>query len=70
VLVANVARHPQSDQRYLPLVQRYMLAQNIRILRNTMQPALSAWFAVTVLTKPFVETPRWAFVHAELVRFK
>jgi hypothetical protein len=62
-VLADVAGYPQSNQRYLP-------AQNIRVLRNTMQPALGAWFAVTVLTKPFVETPRWAFVHAELVRFK
>jgi hypothetical protein len=69
VLVADVAEHPQSGQRYLLLAQSYMPAQNIHILRNTAQPALGAWFAVPAPDAPLVETPEWTFARTELGRF-
>ena len=69
VLVADVAEHPQSGQRYLLLAQSYMPAQNIHILRNVDRPALGAWFAVPGLNEPFVETPEWTFARTELGRF-
>jgi len=70
VLVADVAEHPQSGQRYLLLAQSYMPAQNIHILRNTAQPALGAWFTVPAPEAPFVETPEWTFARTELGRFE
>jgi hypothetical protein len=69
VLVADVAEHPQSGQRYLLLAQSYMPAQNIHILRNITQPALGAWFAVPGPDEPLVETPEWTFARTELGRF-
>ncbi|MFD1875410.1 DUF4846 domain-containing protein [Hymenobacter bucti] len=70
VLVADVAEHPQSGQRYLLLAQSYMPAQDIHILRNIAQPALGAWFAVPAPTEPLVETPEWTFARTELGRFE
>lgn len=70
VLIADVAEHPQSGQRYLLLAQSYMPAQNIHILRNIDQPALGAWFAVPGANEPLVETPEWTFARTELGRFE
>ena len=42
VLVADVATNPRTGQRYLLLVQSYLPAQHIHVLRNVAQPALGA----------------------------
>jgi hypothetical protein len=70
VLVADVAENPRTGQRYLLLMQSYMPAQNIHVLRNVARPALGAWFAVPEPTEAEVETPEWTFAREELGRFE
>jgi hypothetical protein len=68
VLVADVAENPRSGQRYILLMQSYMPAQNIHLLRNVSHPALGAWFAVPGLAETEFDTPEWTFGRAELGR--
>ncbi|GAA4505760.1 DUF4846 domain-containing protein [Hymenobacter ginsengisoli] len=69
VLVADVALNPRTGQRYLLLLQSYMPAQHIHVLRNVDQPALGAWFAVPSPPTPQFDTPEWTFASTELGRF-
>jgi hypothetical protein len=68
VLVADVATNPRTGQRYLLLMQSYMPAQNIHVLRNVDQPALGAWFAVPGPAAEQFDTPEWPFATNELGR--
>ena len=70
VLIADVAENPRTGQRYLLLVQSYMPAQNIHVLRNVGQPALGTWFAVPDPGNATVATPEWTFGRNELGRFQ
>ncbi|MDO7887241.1 DUF4846 domain-containing protein [Hymenobacter cheonanensis] len=70
VLVADVAENPRTNQRYLLLLQSYMPAQNIHVLRNVDRPALGAWFAVPGPQEPQFDTPEWTFASTELGRFE
>lgn len=70
VLVADVAENPRTGQRYLLLMQSYMPAQNIHVLRNVRQPALGAWFAVPGTQAAQFDTPEWTFASTELGRFE
>jgi hypothetical protein len=70
VLVADVAVNPRTGQRYLLLMQSYMPAQNIHVLRNVSQLALGAWFAVPGPQAAQFDTPEWTFASAELGRFE
>jgi hypothetical protein len=70
VLVADVAENPRTGQRYLLLMQSYMPAQNIHVLRNVRQPALGAWFAVPGPQAAQFDTPEWTFASSELGRFE
>ncbi len=69
VLVADVAENLRSGQRYILLMQSYMPAQNIHLLRNVSHPALGAWFAVPGPAGAEFDTPEWTFGRAELGRF-
>jgi len=68
VLVADVAENPRTGQRYLLLMQSYMPAQNIHVLRNVSQPALGAWFTVPGKQATQFDTPEWTFASTELGR--
>lgn len=70
VLVADVATNPRTDQRYLLLMQSYMPAQNIHLLRNVSQPTLGAWFAVPGPQAAEFDTPEWPFASTELGRLE
>jgi hypothetical protein len=69
VLVADVAENPRSGQQYILLLQSYMPAQNIHLLRNVSHLALGAWFAVPGPAETEFDTPEWTFGRAELGRF-
>ena len=68
VLVADVATNQRTGQRYLLLLQSYMPAQNIHLLRNVDQPALGAWLAVPGPQAEQFNTPEWTFATNELGR--
>lgn len=70
VLVADVAENLRTGQRYLLLLQSYMPAQNIHVLRNVSQPELGAWFAVPGPQVAEFDTPEWKFASSELGRFE
>jgi hypothetical protein len=69
VLVADVAINPRTGQRYLLLLQSYMPAQDIHVLRNVFEPSLGAWFAVPRPQARQFDTPEWTFASSELGRF-
>ena len=69
VLVADVAENPRTGQHYLLLLQSYMPAQSIHLLRNVAAPTLGAWFAVPAPGSPEFDTPEWTFATSELGRF-
>ncbi|SHI83331.1 protein of unknown function (4846) [Hymenobacter daecheongensis DSM 21074] len=68
VIVLDLAEYPTSGRKYVLLAQSYMPAQQIHVLRNTMMPALGAWFAVDPQLSEF-DTPEWTFSRNELQRF-
>lgn len=69
VLVADVAEHPRTGQRYLLLAQSYLPAQSIHLLRNVAAPALGAWFTVPGPEAAELATPERTFGTRELGRF-
>ena len=59
VIVVDVARHPESGRTVFLLAQSYMPAQQIHVLKNRRDDALSPWYD-TEYGKLLV-TPEWAF---------
>lgn len=66
VMVVDLAEHVETGQRYMLLVQSYMPAQDIHLLRNTDRPELGAWFAVPTAE---LRTPEWYFPAGTLRHF-
>lgn len=66
VLVADVARGPADSLAFL-LVQSYMPAQEIHVLRNPGEWGSNPWY--TVNPERALETPEWTFEPGTLRRF-
>lgn len=66
VLVADVAEDGAGRRVFL-LLQSYMPAQEIHLLKNPVDSALSPWYSVAFREK--LVTPEWTFTHKELRRF-
>jgi hypothetical protein len=66
-LVIDVAMQPGAGKRIFLLAQGFMPAQDIHILKNLKDPALSPWFATDFGDK--LETPSWTFEKTDLMRF-
>lgn len=67
ILVIDVAERAETGERVLLLAQGFMPAQEIHILKNPADAALSPWFSAhfgEVLT-----TPQWTFRAGDLHRF-
>ncbi len=67
VLVIDLAAHPTTGRRLFLLAQSYMPAQDIHVLKNPNDPALSPWYALPF--GPTLRTPEWAFRATDLRRF-
>jgi hypothetical protein len=65
VLVVDTARDPRSGQRVFLLVQSYMPAQEIHVLRNP--GTAGAWYPLDF--GDTLVTPEWTFNRGELRRF-
>jgi hypothetical protein len=65
VLVADVAEDGRGRRVFL-LLQSYMPAQEVHVLRNPADPA-SPWYGAQ--SKGVLETPEWTFQHGDLRRF-
>lgn len=66
VLVADMAVSPAGDKRFL-LLQSFMPAQDIHVLRSPSAPDGSPWYS-TPVAFPFV-TPEWTFPAGSLKRW-
>ncbi len=66
VLVADVAEDPESGRRVFLLLQSYMPAQQIHVLRNPASP-LSPWYPARF--GQLLVTPEWTFGAGDLMRF-
>jgi Domain of unknown function (4846) len=67
VIVVDVAIHKQSKKKIFLLAQSYMPAQEIQILKNNNNTALSPWYSVDF--EGDLETPEWTFSKAEFKKF-
>lgn len=66
VIVMDVVEQPETGEKRFLLAQSYMPAQEMHILRNPSDPALSPWYEI-----PFGSfyTPEWGFDASNLMRF-
>jgi len=62
-----VAFHPPTGERVFLLVQSYMPAQEIHVLKNPADAGLSPWCRIP--TDGPLRTPEWTFRMDELKRF-
>jgi len=69
VMVMDVACHPVSGKKLFLLAQSYMPAQDIHILKNPNNQALSPWYEADDLDKQALHTPEWTFEAGSLKRF-
>jgi hypothetical protein len=68
VLVADVAVRPETGQKAFLLLQSYMPAQDVHVLRNPSNPSRSPWYEIPAGNS--LVTPEWTFTRGELRRFK
>ncbi len=67
VTVVDVARNEISGEKIFLLAQSYMPAQDIHVLKNPMDPALSPWYSTNISGS--LQTPEWTFEVSDLKRF-
>jgi len=68
VIVVDVAVNQTTGEKLFLLAQSYMPAQEIQVLKNPNNEALSPWYSVKV--ENMLVTPEWTFEKTELKRFK
>jgi hypothetical protein len=67
ITVVDVALHKTTGKRIFLLAQSYMPAQNIHVLTNPKDHAMSPWYAIPADGK--ILTPEWNFTSAQLKSF-
>lgn len=67
VIVMDRAVNEQTGEKLFLLAQSYMPAQEIQILKNPMNPAISPWYS-SKFSGPLI-TPEWTFQRSHLKRF-
>ncbi len=67
VMVVDIIEHKLTFEKAILLVQSYMPAQEIHILRNPNNEKKSPWYPVE--EKGFLKTPEWTFHWSNLKRF-
>ncbi len=67
VLVVDLIQHPTTKEKRFMLVQSYMPAQQIHVLKNPNASVDSPWFYIP--KDNILETPEWDFATTELMRF-
>jgi hypothetical protein len=68
VLIVDTARRLSDGARAFLLVQSYMPAQQIHLLRNPGSATLGPWYAVDF--GETLQTPEWGFSRTDLRRFR
>jgi hypothetical protein len=68
VLIADVVEHPTTGERRFLLIQSYMPAQDMHVLRGIGTPDGSSWYRLTP-GSPLI-TPEWTFPAGSLRRWR
>lgn len=68
VLVMDVAENPKTGEKLFLLAQSYMPAQQIHLLVNPNDNAISPWYRLKKADK-WLKTPEWTFQMSDLMRF-
>lgn len=68
VIVVDMVEGPADGRRLFLLAQSYMPAQDVHVLRNPDDPALSPWYSTDF--SMILDTPEWIFHRNELARFE
>jgi hypothetical protein len=63
----DVAQHKNSGKKVFLLAQSYMPAQEIHVLKNPDDPALSPWYRLDF--GETLRTPEWSFSKNDLVNW-
>jgi Domain of unknown function (4846) len=69
VLIVDMALNPANGEKRFLLLQSFMPAQDMHILKNPQMPDGSPWYKVPGEKDPLV-TPEWTFPPGALRRFK
>lgn len=67
VIIVDMAVHPETGEKVFLLAQSYMPAQDIHILKNPVEEAISPWYRIPE-SGP-IYTPEWTFQRDETSRF-
>ena len=67
MIVMDVATNPSTKKKVFMLAQSYMPAQDIHIVKNYSDEALSPWYEIP--KNGNLNTPEWAFEVTDLKRF-
>lgn len=68
VIVMDKAIHHETGETLVLLAQSYMPAQEIHVLKNPNNTAISPWYPVSEMEGTF-NTPEWAFKRDDLKKF-
>jgi hypothetical protein len=66
-IIVDMARCADTGKKIFLLAQSYMPAQDIHILKNTTDPAISPWFRADFGDE--LVTPEWTFKRDQIMRF-
>ena len=67
VIVVDMAEHEVTGERLFMVAQSYMPAQDIHVLKNPGDGALSPWYELDF--GDTLRTPQWIFTRDQLMRF-
>ncbi len=68
VMVVDLAKSSVGEEKIFLLVQSYMPAQEVHILKNPENPQLNPWYKLK--EGKVLRTPEWTFKWTDLKRFK
>lgn len=68
VIVMDICNDPKTGKKMFMLAQSYMPAQEIHVLKNENNPAISPWYELN--ESPEIKTPEWTFTPQQLKRFQ
>ena len=69
VIIVDEAVDPQTGKKLYLLAQSYMPAQDIHVLKNPTQPAISPWYDFETFNEIII-TPEWKFKPDDFRTFK
>ncbi len=68
VIVMDMCNSPKTGKKMFMLAQSYMPAQEIHVLKNENNPAISPWYELNENSE--IKTPEWTFTPQQLKRFQ